>query len=293
MRDPKKPLISIIVCSIRPDEAEALRVNVAQTIGVEHELIIHDNRGSDKGICQVYNECAAKAQGEYLCFAHEDISFLTNDWGGEIISKLSEPSCGVIGFAGSVVKYAYRYGWQGVRRFTRKNYLSKSSSKRESLRKTECVEPYSEVICLDGMCLFVRKDVWAEFGFDQQQFEGFHSYDTDFTTSVAYGGYHNYVCHSVLIEHRSVGSFSKSWYESVMLYNAKWADKLPLYAKSETNRRQVERYAVATEAFGLKLLLKFGILPQREIWHEIKSFWQRNKFSLSSYILIIRYLLHK
>lgn len=290
MQESKKPLISIIVCSIRPQEAEALSRNVAQTIGVEHEMIIHDNRGSDKGICQVYNECAERAQGEYLCFAHEDISFLTKDWGREIISKLSEQECGVIGFAGSTVKYAYRYGWQGVRRFTRKNYLAGASIGKQSLRTSGSNAPYCEVICLDGMCLLVRKDVWAKFGFDHQTFEGFHSYDTDFTTSVAYGGYHNYVCHSVLVEHRSTGSFSKSWYESVLLYNAKWAGRLPLYAKTETNQKQVEQYAAATEAFGLKLLLKFGILPKDELWREIKGFWLRNKFSLSAYILIIRYL---
>ncbi len=290
MQVQKNPLISIIVCSIRPYEAEALCENVAQSIGVEHEMIIHDNRGSDKGICQVYNECAERAQGEYLCFAHEDISFLTNDWGREIISKLSEPKCGVVGFAGSVVKYAYRYGWQGVRRFTRKNYIAKVSAGKESLRRSESKSSYSEVICLDGMSLFVRKDVWAKFRFDEETFGGFHSYDTDFTTSVAYGGYHNYVSHSVLIEHRSTGSFSKSWYESVLLYNAKWSVRLPLWAKSETYQSEVERYAAPTEAFGLKLLLKFRILEKEEMWCEIKSFWRRNKFSLSAYILIIRYL---
>ena len=47
---------SIIVCSIRPDEAERLRRNIEATIGVPFEFIAYDNRGTGKGICQVYNQ---------------------------------------------------------------------------------------------------------------------------------------------------------------------------------------------------------------------------------------------
>ena len=82
-------MFSIIVCSIRPNEAERLRKNIEETIGVPFEFLAYDNRGTGKGICQVYNECAEKAQYPYLCFVHEDIEFTTNKWGEKIAEKLA------------------------------------------------------------------------------------------------------------------------------------------------------------------------------------------------------------
>ena len=61
-------MISIITCSIKPHEAESLRKNIENTIGVPFEFIAYDNRGTGKGICQVYNECAENARYENLCF---------------------------------------------------------------------------------------------------------------------------------------------------------------------------------------------------------------------------------
>ena len=289
MKGSSLPLISVVVCSINPSEAEKLRSNIAQTIGVEYELIICDNRGSGKGICQVYNESATKATGEYLCFVHEDIAFCTPEWGKKIVAKLSEPDCGVIGFAGSTVKYGLRYGWQGIRRYTRKNYIASSPTKRSSLRTSADGRDFAEVICLDGMCLCVRRDVWDRVRFDEVNFPGFHSYDTDFTTAVSYAGYKNYVSYSVLVEHRSLGSFSRVWYESVVVYNKKWVDRFPLYV-AEHSKEEVEANATATEAFGLKLLIKNRILSREEARAEVLGFWRRNRLKLSSYGLIFKYL---
>lgn len=289
MPEKQPPKISVIVCSVKPHEAESLSENIARTIGVEHEVIVHDNRTGSKGICRVYNECAERAVGNYLCFVHEDVDFHTPSWGEKIIVKLSEPTCGVIGFAGSTVKYAYRYGWQGVRRFTRKHYIVGRTAEGGSLRSSANGEEFASVICLDGMCLCVRRDVWAECRFDEEQFGGFHSYDTDFTTAVTFAGYTNYVCYSVAMEHRSQGSFSNVWYESVLKYNEKWADRLPIYT-SEHSEAEVRRYAAPTEAFGLKLLIKNKILSREEARREVVGFWRRNKFSVRAYALIFRYL---
>ena len=118
-------MFSIIVCSIRPAEAEALRQNIAATIGdVPFEFIAYDNRGTGKGIAEVYNECASRAKYDLLCFAHEDIEFRSEGWGRDIASKLEEQGTGVIGFAGSTYKSAYPTGWLCTRRWgVRMNYV--------------------------------------------------------------------------------------------------------------------------------------------------------------------------
>ena len=94
-------MLSIITCSIKPEQLKAFKKNIETTIGIPFELIAFDNRVLQYGLCKVYNECARQAKYDFLCFAHEDISFQTYDWGKIIISELSKPDCGVIGFAGA------------------------------------------------------------------------------------------------------------------------------------------------------------------------------------------------
>ena len=285
----KQPQISVIVCSIKPEMAKAFCENVEQTIGVAHEMIVFDNRQAGKGICEVYNECAAKAAGEYLLFVHEDVVFYTQNWGEIIIKQLNEPSCGVIGFAGSAVKYGYEYGWQGVRHFTHKNYLAGGKAKGKNLRQSPHSQDFVPVVCLDGMALFVRKNVWAECPFDAVTFAGFHSYDTDFTTQTHHAGYTNYVCHSVTMEHLSLGSFSVAWYESVKCYLNKWALKLPMCASSVRGEAEVKRYAVATEAFALKMLIKNRIIDNQEAKRRLLDLVKQHPLNIRPYVLIAKF----
>lgn len=285
----EKHKLSIIVCSVKPEMANELRDNVEKTIGIDYEMIVFDNRQTGKGICEVYNECAEKATGEYLLFVHEDVVFHTSNWGEIIVKKLQEPTCGVIGFAGSAVKYGYEYGWQGVRRFTHKNYLAGYKIKGGGLRQSPHTEDFVPVICLDGMCLFARRDVWHKCKFDAHTFGGFHSYDTDFTTQTTLAGYTNYVCHSVKMKHLSAGNFSEVWYDSVKKYLNKWGTKLPLYVESLHSEADIKRYALPTEATALKILIKRKILSKPEAKSRVYGFLKRNPFRRHSYLLLAKY----
>jgi len=77
-------MISIIICSIRPDYLAQVTANIAHTIGVPFEMKVADNRGTGKGICQVYNELAATAQYSFLVFVQEDVVFNKQGWGREL-----------------------------------------------------------------------------------------------------------------------------------------------------------------------------------------------------------------
>lgn len=267
-------MISIIICSIKPELVKQLEKNVASTIGIPYEFMVYDNRGTGKGICEVYNECAGKAKYEILFFIHEDVLFHTKDWGKVLANKLAEQDCGVIGFAGGTAKFPYPYGWQSIRSFTRKNYIrGAQNGRKSSLRKSGNSTGYDAVVTLDGMALCVRKDVWSKISFDDVTFRGFHSYDTDFTTAVFAGGYKNYVCNEILFEHLSQGSFSKEWYDSVKLYLEKWQDKLPLFVKGSCQGLGcVERNRKKVEAFAILQLIKNRIITEQEARMMVKGY---------------------
>lgn len=222
-------MISIIVCSINPARAEAFRTNVLETIGLPCEFIIYDNREAGDSITHVYNHCAEKAKGEYLCFAHEDIFFRTPNWGERIVSLLQKPTTGVVGFAGSMAKLATYSGWGSMRRYTRYNYVQRfrDGSIKFFIANPDKI-PASPVIVLDGMCLFMRREVWDEIRFDEVTFQGFHLYDLDISMAVGQK-YVNYVTNDVLLEHFSEGSYDQSWLDDTARFHRKWADRLPFY----------------------------------------------------------------
>lgn len=200
------PRFTLICCSVDPAAAEALRRNVAATIGEPFEFDVWDNRGRNVGLCDVYDRCAERSGGEYLCFVHEDVRFLTEGWGARLAAKLCEPDCGVIGFAGSVLKLRRTTAWLHGVGDMRANYVQYHGGGRHLHAKNPGGTDFSPVVTLDGMCLVVRRDVWAATPFDGRTFPGFHCYDLDFTTAVFAAGRRNYVCNTVLVEHFSAGA---------------------------------------------------------------------------------------
>lgn len=286
-------MFSIIVCSIHPDLASSLERNIASTIGVPFEFIAIDNRGSKKGICAVYNEGAQRAKYDYLCFAHEDILFHTSNWGNLIATKLAEQDCGVIGFAGGISKFPLPYGWCSIPKHICENIIQGYGGKRPAIKmQLNCKGDFSKVVTLDGLCHFVRRDVWERCRYDEVTFPLFHSYDTDFSTSVFINGYVNYVCNNVLVEHFSYGNFDHIWFESEKAYLKKWGKHLPLFADKEISakyKHDIKRI----ETKMLRRLYKTGLITETEAFTMWKNFISKHPLHLSAYFIPIRMLKYK
>ena len=247
-----------------------------------------DNRGRNVGLCDVYDRCAERSGGEYLCFVHEDVRFLTEGWGARLAAKLCEPDCGVIGFAGSVLKLRRTTAWLHGVGDMRANYVQHHGGGRHLHAKNPGGTDFSPVVTLDGMCLVVRRDVWAATPFDGRTFPGFHCYDLDFTTAVFAAGRRNYVCNTVLVEHFSAGAYSYGWLEALETYHRKWACRLPLGVEPFDGARLADLDRRA-EAYFLKLLCQkrlFGACPFRRIVRYIRTYPGR----AASWALPFKYL---
>jgi hypothetical protein len=252
-------MFTIISCSIKPQEAEALKKNVAETIGVPFEFIAYDNRNSRKGICQVYNECAAIAKYDNLCFIHEDVIFLTQNWGKIIENKLSEQCCGLIGFAGGTMKSRKLSGWLSTQKYgVRANYVQGDHESEIRHYVNPYNEDFSQVITLDGLCLFSSKKVWAQVLFDQNTFKKFHCYDVDYSLNCHVSGFKNYVCNTVLVHHTSLGSYDETWLMENEKFHNKWDRQLPQYVKKESALKRCY-LEYRTEKEWSERMLKLGL----------------------------------
>lgn len=226
-------MLSIIVCSISPDLLRKLELSILDTIGIEYEIISVDNREKKWPIAKVYNYAANHAKYPYLFFVHEDVLFHSVDWGRFIVQKLAEPDCGIIGFAGSKLKLACYSGWH---QFHESNvfYLYQGGGVNGSVFAVVNAflnHSFEEVVTLDGLGLFVRKEVWAQHPFDEELLTGFHCYDLDFSLQIANAHYKNYVSCSnkLLIEHSSMGNFnSQEWIATTIRLHDKWRSFLPM-----------------------------------------------------------------
>lgn len=238
-------MLSIIICSISPSRLQAVEQNIKETIGlgVLYEIIALDNREKKWSLAKVYNWGAQKAIYPYLFFVHEDVKFHSVEWGWHMEQKLSEPDCGVIGFAGSKVKLKSYSGWYQIDDWNC-FYFYQGRKDGSVLFRVYGVclgQPFEEVITLDGFAMFVKKEVWAENPFDEEVLTGFHCYDLDFSLQIA-KKYKNYVCcSSVLIEHFSGGVFNYKWYaDTIRLHDSKWKNTLPLLTNSiDLNDREL------------------------------------------------------
>lgn len=283
-------MYSIICCSVKPELAEALRQNVAATIGVPFEFIAFDNREKGYGLCQVYNQCARRARYDLLCFVHEDVVFQTSDWGLLLEKKLREAQCGVVGFAGSIIKLKQLTGWNTCGRDLRLNYVQYMRGGHHARKVNPGKEDFSPVVTLDGLCLLVRRQVWEEIPFDEETFTGFHAYDVDFSLAVACR-YKNYVCHTVLVEHFSEGSFSYEWLENMKKLHAKWEARLPMYVVP-MSQKELARYELLGEAYFMKFMWQkgcFDVVGIQDAW----NFWKRHPQTGAAWLLFFKYLKYR
>jgi glycosyltransferase involved in cell wall biosynthesis len=204
--------------------------SVSQTIGVEYEPIVFDNREKKYGICKAYNEAAKEAKGDYLCFVHEDVVIKTDSWGKEIVKFIElNNGCGAIGIAGG--KYANKNftGWNVSERLIKvHDGISDNFDENDLVYKYDNPnnEIFSRAVCLDGVFLFVKKEIWENNKFDEETFKGFHFYDADFTFSVSQK-YQNYVYFGLDIYHFSEGNRERTFCENMYIFQKKWKNRLP------------------------------------------------------------------
>ncbi|WP_179374548.1 glycosyltransferase [Winogradskyella wichelsiae] len=230
-------MISIIVCSIKPDLLKNFKANVLETIGVPHEFIIIDNNKEQFSICKAYNVGATKAKYDVLAFCHEDILFHTMDWGKELFKTLNDTDIGLIGACGAKIKPNVPAGWISVpKEFYRSNFIQSEGEKQQlNVVRDTIDDSLSDVVVVDGMFLATTKKIWDENKFDEINFDGFHFYDQDFSMQIIQKR-KIVINHNILLEHLSIGSLNLDWLKYSKIFFYKWSSKLPIYINSISDK---------------------------------------------------------
>jgi glycosyltransferase involved in cell wall biosynthesis len=252
-------MISLITCSRDEESLQKLKQNVLDTIGVPHEWIVINNGDRRFGICEAYNSGALRAQYDILCFLHEDILFETKGWGQRLATHLSDHEVGLVGVAGGATKSLVPSSWASFIHPSEmsivQHFKSQVRAPERIIRTSTPDDPsvLKPVVCVDGVFLCTRKDVFAVCRFDQDNLPDFHGYDIDFSLQVAQH-FRVCVCFDIVLHHFSEGSFNRDWLDACEVISNKWSRSLPASVHIKDQSQLVHQHWTSMRVFLGKMI---------------------------------------
>lgn len=282
-------MISIIISSINEVLLENVKINVAETIGLEHEIIAIDNSKGEKGICEVYNLGASLAKYDILCFMHEDIEIKTEHWGAIVAEIFNKQKPGLLGIAGSTYKSATPSGWFPPAEFGTKSWrinIEQDSKYEDRPKQHDYYNPnhesLSEVACVDGVWFCTTKTIALATKFDEKLLKGFHGYDIDFSLNV--GQKHKIlVTYDILLYHASEGNFNSDWLREAIKVQHKWDYLLPKNYNEFSKMEIVELEKKALKKF-LSNAIRNKIFSSSDISDLLSYYYSSKRLSFPMYI---------
>lgn len=242
-------MISIIICNRKSTINPALKENIQNTVGVEHEIVLIDNSRGQYNIFQAYNEGVRQAKGDILCFMHDDILFKGNGW-GETVERIftEDEKLGALGVDGGHFMPDCPCSWTSC--FTTsfhtwrddKDGMCREYSNKEFANGQQLVE----VASIDGLWMCIRRSLFGTIHFDDKTFSGFHCYDSDICMQILAAGYCIKVTYDVDIIHNSNGTYNPTFFKNLEFWHAKWHHMLPVVRGIELTKQEQQihqRYA--------------------------------------------------
>lgn len=219
-------LLTIVISSKKTiQESQDLLKNIETTVDAPCNIMFIQNDGV--GLTTVYYEAMLKAETDIVICIHDDIEFLRNGWGAEIVRMFNEhQEYGIIGVAGSA-EFDSNAAWWNYKKIYgqvlhRNNGQSWLTSFSPLLKKD-----LEEVCVIDGLFMAIHKQrISKEFN---KELKGFNFYDIDFCLS-------NFldkktkigVTTHIRLAHNSVGNLSANWFENKEIINNKYGKYYPI-----------------------------------------------------------------
>ena len=198
---------SIIYCSV--DDAKCRAVtNLYHRLfaGLRYELVaIRDARS----LAEAYNRGIESSSGDIVLLSHDDIDVLTPDFALRLQSHLSRFD--VVGVMGATDLSGPAWSW------SRHPYLRGWITHHEPGEDdwdAAVVDPRpiaGDCVVLDGVLMAANRAVFDEIQFDDETFDGFHLYDTDWSFRAYQAGCNIATAGELLVVHASRGRYDATW----------------------------------------------------------------------------------
>lgn len=274
-------MISIIICSRTKEINQKLTYNIEQTIGCDYELIVIDNSENTYSIFEAYNFGIKKSKGNYWCFIHDDILFHSKNWGKVALTIFQkDKNIGLIGVAGAKIKTKIPSAWWDCPEEMRVINIIQHIPKKykENWNYGFENEDSTEVVVIDGVFMLGRKDNAIEF---DERLTGFHNYDLNLCLEYINNGYKIIVTSEILLEHLSMGTLNKSWYNSTIKIHQIYKKNLPVLLSDDISSLALKKIEVNNGIHFLNNIINFGFNRSIiKVWFNLFKIKPMSKFHL-------------
>lgn len=231
-------LYAVISTREENEKIEAFSKHVEETCGCDITVIVAVNHDS-VGLTEVYNR-ATESEGlkdKIVVYMHDDIEFMRNGWGKEILRLFNEhEDYGIIGVAGSAEFNKSEAAWWRYKRIFGQ-VMHRKDNKTWLTQFSPLLDHDLEEVCVvDGLFMAVHngrcKSEW-----DSENFK-FQFYDIAFCLDNYLQGVKIGVTTNIRISHNSVGELKPEWYQAKDVLMEKYDDVLPVAIKQKQNFRK-------------------------------------------------------
>lgn len=247
----KVTMISIIVCSRNKNISEELVNNIKRSIGAVFEIVCIDNSEHSYSMCSAYNEGVRRAKGEYLCFMHEDIEFLSKGWGRICENEFRNEDVWMLGVVGSTyfdagTRYWCYSGCEVGHAWTNGKKLTFNNN-------TET----QDVVAVDGFWMMLRKETLLnKLKWDESLYQDFDMYDMDISMQVLLAGGRIRIVNGIDINHKSAGNYSPTFYANLLKFHDKWDRFFPVasFAINQEKLNSIQKIKLGRDVIKLQEL---------------------------------------
>ena len=170
-------MVTVVYCTrqANPEYKEHL----IKSSGLHKHLEVIEIINNGESLTKCYNRGLKQAKNNIIVFAHDDISFETNQWGHKLLKQFDRhPEYGIIGLAGTKNLPASGQWWEN-----RKKMYGQVGHTHEGKTWLSVYSPnmgldIEEVVVIDGVFMAIDKTK-IKCDFDEAV-EGFHFYDINF-----------------------------------------------------------------------------------------------------------------
>ena len=224
----KNNIIVVFSSHLSEEENEHFKQHISDTIGIKYFKTICYPNFNEYSLTELYNKALAEhiESNSIFVFCHNDIIFRTRNWGVLLLHRFNITNYDIIGVAGTTfmsdngVWWTDRTKMVGIVEHTdgTNTWVSEYSKHRNG--------EITPTVLIDGVFMAVNPET-IQVGFNED-FKGFHHYDTSFCLENYLEGCNIGVTTDIRILHKSVGMVNDEWEKNRQQLVELYKGELPL-----------------------------------------------------------------
>ena len=224
---PKGDSLTVVFSTRKLDEKYVKHIK--DTCGVRDVQILSYENPDGTSLTEIYNKALGESVNDVIVYCHDDIIYNTKKWGKKILKHFNNSDYGILGLAGTRVMPESGRWWDDINQQTSNMVGIVKHSNEGKTWESRYSNSYGNniipVVITDGVFFVVHKErIKKEFN---EEVNGFHFYDIDFTFRNHLEGVKVGVITDTRITHLSMGQTNEEWEKNRELFVERYKGDLP------------------------------------------------------------------